>query len=56
MVVLDAGELMRLEVEVPRELIGRMDEIMDLLGLRSREEFLVVMLKRFLDNYEILLS
>lgn len=54
--MLDNGEFMRLEVEVPSRLIDRMDEIMDLLGLRSREEFLVVVLRRFLDNYEILLS
>ncbi|GAJ23615.1 unnamed protein product, partial [marine sediment metagenome] len=29
----------RLVIEVPGELVGKLDDVVDLLGFRSREEF-----------------
>jgi len=41
----------RLVIEVPRELVEKLDDVVDLLGFRSREEFALVALRQLLDKH-----
>jgi metal-responsive CopG/Arc/MetJ family transcriptional regulator len=41
----------RLVIEVPGELVEKLDYVVDLLGFRSREEFALVALRRLLDKH-----
>jgi metal-responsive CopG/Arc/MetJ family transcriptional regulator len=51
----EAGSEERLVIEVPGEMVGRLDEVVDLLGFRSREEFALVALKQLLDKHSALM-
>lgn len=44
----------RLVIEVPGELVERLDDVVDLLGFRSREEFALVALRQLLDKHVVL--
>ena len=41
----------RLEVALPSDLVKRMDELIELLGFRSREEFVSAAVRRLVDQY-----
>jgi hypothetical protein len=41
----------RLIIEVPGELVRKLDDVVDLLGFRSREEFALVALRQLLDKH-----
>ena len=45
----------RLVIEVPGELVEKLDDVVDLLGFRSREEFALVALRQLLDKYMMLM-
>ena len=40
-----------LEIALPAEMVDRIDEILEVLGFRSREEFVVAAVRRLLDRY-----
>jgi hypothetical protein len=44
----------RLVIEVPGELVEKLDDVVDLLGFRSREEFALVALRQLLDKHVML--
>lgn len=46
----------RLVIEVPGELVEKLDDVVDLLGFRSREEFALVALRQLLDKYMMLMG
>ncbi len=46
----------RLEVSLSPEVMERMDEVVELLGYVSREELVLCVLRRFLDQYHIPIS
>ena len=41
----------RLEISLSPEVMERMDEVIELLGYGSREELVLCVLRRFLDQY-----
>lgn len=41
----------RLVIEVPGDLLEKLDDVVDLLGFRSREEFALVALRQLLDKH-----
>ena len=43
----------RLEISLSPEITERMDEVIELLGYGSREELVLCVLRRFLDQYRI---
>ena len=45
----------RLVIEVPGELVEKLDDVVDLLGFRSREEFALVALRQLLDKHVTLM-
>ena len=42
-------------VKIPPELLGKVDELVDLLGFGSREAFVEVALRRLIDRYQKIL-
>jgi metal-responsive CopG/Arc/MetJ family transcriptional regulator len=46
----------RLVIEVPGELVEKLDDVVDLLGFGSREEFALVALRQMLDKYVTLMG
>jgi len=48
------GLVERLVIEVPRELVEKLDDVVDLLGFRNREEFALVALRQLLDRHVML--
>ncbi len=44
----------RLVIKVPGELVEKLDDVVDLLGFRSREEFALVALRQLLDKHVML--
>lgn len=44
-------EEMKLEISLPVELVDRMDEILEVLGFQSREEFVTAAVRRLVDRY-----
>ena len=44
----------RLIIEVPGELVEKLDDVVDLLGFKSREEFALVALRQLLDKHVML--
>jgi len=44
----------KLEISLPAELVERIDKICKLLGFRSREEVVVVAVRRLVDRYKVL--
>ena len=49
-------EAEKLEVTLPPELVERMDEVVELLGLGSREELVLCAIRRYVDNYPSLVQ
>ena len=45
-----------LVIEVPGELVKRLDDVVALMGFKSREEFALVALKQLLDRHVALMS
>ncbi len=45
-----------LVIEVPRELVERLDDVVALMGFRNREEFAMLALRRLLDRHVALMS
>ncbi len=43
-------------IEVPEELVARLDDVVALMGFRSREAFALVALRRLLDKHVALMS
>jgi len=41
----------RLVIEVPGELVEKLDDVVDLLGFKSREEFALMALRQLLDKH-----
>lgn len=46
----------KIEIILPVKLLERMDRTRELLGYRSRKEFMVAAIRRLLDQYNILTS
>jgi len=46
----------KVKIDIPVELVGKVDGIMDLLGFRSREEFVEAAVRRLLDRYTVLVA
>ena len=46
----------KLEIVLPVELIDVMDKTVELVGFRSRENLAEVAVRRFLDQYRVLLN
>lgn len=44
-------EEVKLEIALPVELVDRIDEVLEDLGFRSREEFVVAAVRRLIDRY-----
>jgi metal-responsive CopG/Arc/MetJ family transcriptional regulator len=44
----------RLEIVLPSELVEDLDEVVGLIGFRSREEFVGVAFRRMLDKFRVL--
>jgi len=40
-----------LEIALPTEIVDRIDEILEVLGFQSREEFVVAAVRRLVDRY-----
>ncbi len=49
----EVESLSRLEISLSPEITERMDEVIELLGYGSREELVLCVLRRFLDQYHI---
>lgn len=45
-----------LVIEVPGELVERLDDVVALMGFRSREEFALVALRQLLDRHMALMD
>ena len=46
----------RLCVDLPTELVDRMNEVIDFLGFSSDEEFVKAAVRRLLDEYAVLIG
>ena len=49
-------EAEKLELTLTPELVERMDEVVELLGLGSREELVLCAIRRYVDNYPSLVQ
>jgi metal-responsive CopG/Arc/MetJ family transcriptional regulator len=46
----------KVKIDLPVELVEKVDGIMDLLGFESREEFVEAAVRRLLDRYTVLVG
>jgi len=49
-------ERVKLSVDVPRELVEEIDEIVSLMGFEGREQFVESAIRRLLDEYRRLIK
>lgn len=44
----------KMEIHIPRDLLGRMDRILDLFDVKTREGLVLCAVRRLLNQYEVL--
>jgi metal-responsive CopG/Arc/MetJ family transcriptional regulator len=44
----------KLEISLTPDLMKRIDDVVELLGLESREEFLMAAIRRMMDHYSLI--